>query len=219
MRRRFYVVFSIMAFAAVLQACGMKPAPQEACNFVQNSEQQRVSWGAQVPVVLLISGYVPPEQRNAFDPSQYYEAIRIAANVWNEAIGREVLRIGGVTDLAPNFGRDQVNLISFDFDWNGNRAEQARTTINWVGSRIYEADIHINARDFKFFGDDNPGENEIDMVSLMIHEFGHVLGLKHIDAAQSVMQPTLASASRYMPQSAFRRQLSEIDLSSIRCEY
>lgn len=219
MRRRLSIGLGIIAFAAVLQACGVKPAPQESCNFVQNSEQQRVSWGAQVPVVFLISSYVPPEYRNSFDPSEYYEAIRIAANVWNEAIGREVLRIGGVTDQLPNHGRDQVNLISFDFDWNGSRIEQARTTINWVGSRIYEADIHINVRDFKFFGGDNPRENEIDMVSLMIHEFGHALGLKHIEEAQSVMQPTLASASRYLPQNAFRRELGEVDLRSIRCEY
>lgn len=219
MRRRFNILIGIVVIAAILQACGVKPAPQEACNFVQNSEQQRVSWGAQVPVVFLISSYVPPESRGQVDVSQYYEAIRAAAHVWNEAIGREVIRIGGVTDEMPNYGRDQVNLISFIVDWNGNSAEQARTTINWVGSRIYEADIYINVRDFRYFAGDEPGENEVDMMSLMIHEFGHALGLRHIDAPQSVMQPTLASASRFMPQNAFRRKLSEVDLNSIRCEY
>lgn len=210
MSRRFYYIIVMVIAAVGLQACGMHPAPQESCNFVQNSEKQRVSWGAKTPVILYIGNSVP---------SSYFDPIRKATEVWNAAAGREILKIGGIVDQASNASPDGTNLISFEREWNGHRAEQARTTIYWAGSRIYESDVRLNDRDFRFFAGDSPGVSEVDMESLMIHEFGHVLGLKHTDLTQSVMQPTLAGASLDNPRAAFRRELGEVDLNSIRCEY
>ncbi len=210
MLRSSVVIFILGLAAFGLQACGLRPEPQESCNFVQNGDQQRVSWGAQTPVLL----YIHEDSVHR----DYYEAMKSAAEVWNKSVGRDVLKIAGVTRKGPSNVPDGVNLISFQRDWDGDPLEQARTTIWWAGEKIYEADIKINER-FKFFGGNTPEADKIDMQSLMIHEFGHVLGLKHVDVPPSVMVPTLASASSSRPESGFRRKLSEIDKKSVGCEY
>lgn len=203
------VTFSIAA-ALSLQACGSKPAPQQDCNFVQNSDMQRVSWGAQTPVVLYIDSSVP---------TSYYDDIQKAAATWNTALGREVLKIGGLSNSGPNAAPDGVNLIYFQPNWDGASNEQARTTIFWAGERIYEADVKINNQDFDFFSTDTPEVGKLDMQSLMIHELGHVLGLKHIFVTGSVMQPTLSGALANNLDAGFRRTLSSDDQNSITCEY
>ena len=209
---RRYLVFSFLAISVVvgLQACGMKPAPQESCNFVQNGDQQRVSWGAQTPVVMLIDSSVP---------AVFFDSIKDAAAVWNQAVGREIIKIGGWTNAASTSLPDGVNLIYFQRNWDGERTEQARTTIYWSGDRIYEADVKINERDFGFFSGSTPEPGKIDMESLLIHEFGHVLGLRHMVVAGSVMQPTLSGATVVNPSAGFRRNLTSDDKNSILCEY
>lgn len=210
MLKNLVLLSVIIALGAGLQACGMKPSPQESCNFVQNGDQQRVSWGAQTPVILLIDSSVP---------GVYFEPIRKAAEAWNEAVGREVIKIGGWTNTASSPTPDGVNLIYFQRNWDGERNEQARTTIYWSADRIYEADVKINDRDFAFFAGDQPEAGKLDMVSLMIHEFGHVLGLKHMNATGSVMQPTLSGAVASNLNISLRRKLVPDDQNSIRCEY
>jgi len=37
----------------LIAACTQKLEPQSQCNFVQNSELQRVSWKGQIPIKLL----------------------------------------------------------------------------------------------------------------------------------------------------------------------
>ena len=200
----------MIILAVGLQACGMRPAPQESCNFVQNGDQQRVSWGAQTPVIIYIDGSVP---------TVHFDAIKAAAEIWNAGVGREVIKIGGWTSRASSQVPDGVNLISFESNWDGNRTEQARTTIFWAGRQVYEADVRINEHDFQFFSGDTGEVGKVDMESLMIHEFGHVLGLKHDLVPQSVMLPTLSSALPGNMQAAFRRTLIAEDRNSIRCEY
>ena len=68
-----------------IQACGKKLDPQESCNFVQNSQLQRVYWKDRTPVKLYIHSSVPTE---------FYSSIELAVEEWNRTLGREVLRIG-----------------------------------------------------------------------------------------------------------------------------
>lgn len=201
---RLFALTFLIATGLFLQACGQQPSPQESCNFVQNNDFQRVSWGSNVPVVMYIDSSVP---------SHFFEAIRIAAGRWNQVVGREILKIGGWTNGAGQPSQDGANVIYFLNSWEPDRSnEQARTTVYWAGNRIYEADIRVNASDFKFFWGPESVPGRVDIESLMIHELGHVLGLAHTTTPQSVMATSLASAT-------LRRSLSQLDQNSIGCEY
>lgn len=210
MVRKIIGLALLAAIGLGLQACAQQPpSPQESCNFVQNGEQQRVSWGSQTPVVMYVDHRVPDE---------FLPAITAAAKVWNKEIGREVLKIvpGATTNGMPT--QDSRNVIYFMKDWEREKAnEQARTTVYWAGDRIYEADIRINGRDFEFFSGEQMVAGRVDMESLLLHELGHVLGLGHTDpvdneTAESVMVRSLPSATK-------RRELMSVDVKSIRCEY
>ncbi len=186
-------------------------APQPSCNFVENSRSQRISWGANLPVVMYIDQSVPPS---------YYDAIRAAMNEWNQSMGRQVLELGGVSQDSTGPTRDNRNVIYFMKDWELNRTfEQARTTVYWADEQISEADIRVNTRDFTYSGSPIPVVGQVDFQSLMVHEMGHVLGLAHTSVSGSVMVKTLPAAQGRLPSDILRRKVGEYDLRSISCEY
>ena len=204
-----------VAGAILTQACSRHLNPEKPCGFVQSSELQRVSWKENFPVRYMIHNSVPNEA---------YGAIRAAMEHWNIQLNKEVFKIeiygvGGVNE--PR--QDNVNVIYWMNQWEADRAsEQARTTIYWTGSRIYEADIRVNAAFPYHFPEDDlltpQGDVDqssivgVDFKSLMIHELGHALGLAHREEVESVMPTTLASGID-------RRQLSKADVDSVKCEY
>lgn len=213
---RILSILTVMIMTSIInQACSRKLDPEQPCGFVQSNELQRVSWKENLPVRFMIHNSVP---------TTAYDAIRAARDHWNEQLGQEVFKIeiygvGGVN--RPK--QDDVNVIYWMDQWEPEkRSEQARTTIYWTGSRIYEADIRVNdstVSNFTFHEQDLVDENGeslgitgVDIESLMIHEFGHAIGLAHREESDSVMQTMLADGQN-------RRQLSENDVSSVSCEY
>jgi predicted Zn-dependent protease len=205
MLKRLWLLVILTLVGLVIQACGSKSgSPQASCDFVQNADQQRVSWGSHTPVVLYVDRSVP---------AAYYDTMVSAAQTWNQTIGHEAIRIGGWVDTTGAPAQDGQNVIYYMPTWESNRAnEQARTTIYWSGDRIYEADVRINHHNFEFSATADAQAGEVDLQSLMVHEFGHVLGLEHTTTPQSVMVPSLPSAT-------LRRSLAAFDQNSIRCEY
>jgi len=202
------LLISTLLTAALNQACTRSLDPEPPCGFVQSSELQRVSWKGSLPVRFMIHESVPVV---AFD------AVRAARDHWNKKMGAQVFSLEIFEVGGPNQPRqDDVNIIYWLDNWESDKgAEQARTTIYWTGSRIYEADIRVNAQ-FTFHFKDTRNElgeiDGVDLESLMIHEFGHALGLAHRAESQSVMQTTLASGTH-------RRELSKSDTESLKCEY
>lgn len=207
MKRQLVIGLSIFLVIALLQACARKLDPEEPCNFVQSSELQRVSWKDSLPIKLMVHNSVP---------KQAYSSIENAVHHWNEQFSQQLFEIE-IWDVggAVQPSRDGYNIIYWLDKWESElMTEQARTTIYWTGSRIYEADIRINNSDEgpSFYMGSEPNTTGVDVESLMIHELGHVLGLAHNSESSSVMQVELASGEA-------RRQLSQGDLNSVRCEY
>lgn len=207
MNRRAGVLLIFVGFCALLmQACSRPLAPQESCNFVQNPEQQRVSWNRQVPVKLYLHESVPEDAYEAID--------RAVAEINLKAgNGRDLLKIvarkaGGPLD--PR--KDGYSMIYWFKDWKDSRSEQARTTIYWQGAEIFEADMRVNADSFKYYEGEDSNFTNVDLQSLIVHELGHVLGLAHNATSGSVMNITLNEGQN-------RRKLGDMDLASLKCEY
>jgi len=209
MRKYFSFLFVLIAFG--LQGCA--PKSQDDCGFVQNVYGERISWKGEVPVTMYLHESVP---------QQYVGAIEAAARTWQDASGKNLIKI--VTDQDQrvkgpiNPQKDGRNIIYFFTTWESDKSsEQARTSIYWIGDQIKEADMRINAQNFKYYWN-QPGStsietaNSVNIEALVIHEMGHVLGLKHKDANSSVMATYLASNTD-------RVNIADTDKSALQCEY
>lgn len=204
--RAFAILMSAGLCAMLMQACSRPLAPQESCNFVQNPEQQRVSWNRNVPVKLYLHKSIPHEAYAAIDRA--VEEINLKAGK-----GHDLLKIiaRGV-DGPLNPAKDGYSMIYWYKEWDGNRSEQARTTIYWQGAEIFEADMRINAATFSYNEGEDSNFTNVDLQSLVLHELGHVLGLAHNATTGSVMNITLEDGQD-------RRKLGVVDLASLKCEY
>jgi hypothetical protein len=197
----------LAAVALLLQACSRPQAPQESCNFVQNPEMQRVSWKQHLPIKLYLNKSVPQEA---------YTAIDRAIDEFNQGPGRgrEIFKIiarGVDGNLNPQ--KDGYSTIYWFSTWDPARTtEQARTTIYWSGTEIFEADMRINAKNFDYNLTDATNFSNVDLDSLLVHELGHVLGLAHNTEAGSAMHATL-------DEGQVRRKLGQVDLTDLKCEY
>lgn len=203
MRFSLQLAIFVPLILLVLQACA--PKPEEACGFVQNSQGQRVSWQNQVPVNLYIHQDVP---------AQFYPAIREAVDSWERQSGLRLFRLADTAYRASQSPQDDgLNVIYWMQDWESNRStEQARTVVYYAGDTITNFDIRINAKNYNFFVDRPKTTNEVHFASLILHELGHGLGLKHQDGVGSVMATVLPSQTQ-------RMKVSAGDLQSLKCEY
>ncbi len=188
----------------LVSACTQKPAPQDSCNFVQNTEIQRVSWKSNVPVSIY--------NHDSF-PVEHLTALKSAFKRWEDKIGHPLFKLSGTHGGPKLAKRDGVSAIYWMDDWEADKSgEQARTTIYWEGTQIKEADIKLNAKDFTISHASPLLGSTIDLESLLVHELGHVLGLQHNESGKSVMAVILS----YLE---VRQEPYPIDVSSIKCEY
>lgn len=177
---------------------------QDSCNFLTNSMGIRVSWKSAPPIYFRITPSVP---------AKFDSAIISAAKKWNNSY-RTLVYVSRENEFTRQPGDDGANAIYWMNDWSDSSPnEQARTSVNWNISKITDTDIKINAKNFSYYidADDNTA-GKVHLESLLVHEFGHALGLSHITSPGSVMQPTLSAQTvRSIP--------SPLDIDSLNCEY
>lgn len=204
----------VLTIALIVQACA--PKSQEDCGFVQNVYGERISWKSDSAVTMHLHTSIPDSM---------VPAIMRAAETWERTAGRKLINIiqhpryNG--PLAPH--KDGQNVIYLMDTWEGNKgSEQGRTSVYWIGDLIKEADIRLNSYDFNFEWKNqtlttavNPARRSsgaVNIEALVLHEMGHVLGLKHKDGAGSVMATYLSSGDE-------RVVLAETDTAALQCEY
>lgn len=201
---------SVLLAILALVGCAESNKEQASCGFVQNVYGERISWKNQVPIPLQIHSSVPREM---------VPSIEKALQSWEQAAGRPLFRIQNYSYTGETIPRQEgLNVISFLSSWESNKSsEQARTSVYWVGSEIREADIRINAKNFTFYAESPVRSQDVHLESLVLHELGHLLGLKHSDqggqiSTQSVMATYLAAQTK-------RDVLPEADVAAVQCEY
>lgn len=197
-----------------LQACA--PKAQEDCGFVQNVYGERISWKNEAPITMHLHADIPDSM---------VPAILSAADTWEKTAGRKLFNIITYPRYSGpvNPHKDGVNVIYFMTTWEDNRSsEQGRTSVYWIGDLIKEADIRLNGLDFGFYWNDQTLSKAkktsraslapVNFEALVLHELGHVLGLKHKDESGSVMATYLASGED-------RTNVAGVDEAALRCEY
>lgn len=189
----------------LMQACSPHIDSEESCNFVQNSFAQRVSWENNEPMQLYIDDSMP---------TVYYDAIHSAANKWNEAARKTLIKVIETNKGSATPSKDGVSKIYMMDTWDESMPnEQARTTVHWRGNILGEADVRINAKNFTFYlNESDYNWSAVHFESLVLHELGHALGLAHNESEASIMRTSLA-------QGISRDTVGQEDLSSLSCEY
>lgn len=205
MLKYIYLGFGVAGVILGLFACAPTPKAEEPCNFVQNVYGQRISWKDQTPIPLLVHVNFPRE---------YIPALERAIKVWENTAGHPLFSIANISYKDSGIPtKDGKSVIYWLKTWETEKTtEQARTSIYWVGDQIREADLRVNNKNFEFFTDTSSTSKGVHLESLLIHELGHVLGLKHNDAEKSVMATYLALQLK-------REELSPADKKAMFCEY
>jgi Matrixin len=214
---RLIVLHSIFS----LFVLGCQPKAQNQCGFVQNVYGQRISWKTKGPIELVIAKDIPVQLR---------PAIYRAAATWEKIVGEKLFNLTeDYLRAGERPSKDGKNGIYFLSTWESDRkSEQGRTTVYWGADQIMEADIRINALDFSYYD-----QNQKDLVvatsranlanamttsegysfeALILHEMGHMLGLKHAEDKGSVMATHLSAFTD-------RTQPSVTDIQSLQCGY
>lgn len=178
------------------------------CGFIQNAYGQRVSWKSKIPIKLKLHTNFPAEHESV---------LREATQHWNEAAGMTLFVLERAENIIKDYNPtpDQHNAVVWHLKWPEalNKKFQGLTSLNWRENQLYEADVAINNETFNFFTGSAPTTlADVHLKSLLVHELGHVLGLKHRSTVPSVMWAVLNGGS-------VRDTLTDADRATLKCEY
>lgn len=140
-------------------------------------------------------------------PQHFVDDIEDAMKKWNTFLNFKAFGISKYNSL-ETFKEDRINTIYWN-EADEDPGREALTKIYYVGKRILEADITINARNFKYF-DEPYSKCKVHFESLMLHELGHSLGFKHFGGVRVIMHESL-------PPGLIRTDLSTIDRNLMWC--
>lgn len=168
------------------------------------------------------------DESRAWDQAEIPVRVAGGANIDRalmETITLEAMQAWNDTGLAPllvldegpaveGFGNDGVNQIFFVTEgWTGTPQDLASTKSSVISESrtVVDADILLNA-EHHVFSTDMPA-SDVDLQSLVTHEIGHLLGLRHVEEPEAAMFPKLD------PHTTHKRELTEHDLSALEEAY
>ncbi len=178
---------------------------QPSCGFVQDTYGRRISWKDTRPVVIYLSTSWPAE---------FVETAKRAAKAWDDALGYQVLSIDLDSQAVGSTSeKDFKNGLYWHTDWPEEKNTiQALTRTISSENKFIDSDIKVNAKNFQYYDLSSTDPKQVHLESLLIHEMGHLLGLKHFLIPPTVMDP-------YLRRNYERTTISETDLAATKCEY
>lgn len=167
--QRFTILLSLLFFIGCAVTGSLLSVPN---NYMENPFEMEISRPAykQLPITLEIDDSVP---------SEAYRSISLAANNWNNLFNGVtffVLKRGQGRRAPIIDGSSRIHWITQD--WEFLKRFIAMTRWSNAGGYRVESDVYINGESYQFALSNSP-PNTYDLTSLLIHEFGHVLGLQH----------------------------------------
>jgi hypothetical protein len=172
---------------------------------VQAAEEDRAWSVAEVPCTIAAGPGV--------DRAEMRRVVLAAMQTWNDAGVGPLLVLDDGED-ATEAAFDGVNQIFFVGDgWAYDKRELGRTLSNVESDtrRILDADIVINA-EHHVFSTTTPA-TDVDLQSLVTHELGHLLGIRHLSDEEAAMFEKLD------PQTTEKRDLSDHDVEALHTIY
>ncbi|MCS6875187.1 MAG: matrixin family metalloprotease [Pyrinomonadaceae bacterium] len=151
------------------------------------------------------------------------ETIEKSAKKWEEAANVKFEFYISDKKAVSLSDPDGVNLITIspipeNLEFLGKNLSviPAKTKLFYNRNQIVEADIVLNPY-VQFSSDGRFGT--FDLETIILHEMGHLLGLKHVFANGSIMNPNLPKNGVYGISQIFLRNLAQSDISQIRALY
>ena len=176
---------------------------QRQCSgFEMRSPMKPYFWSGRFPIIF---------KTDVSFPAEYASQVQIAMDIWNTQFNKNLFELetgSRAQGVGPQ--RNGINSIILIPEWELEMDRQASTYTHYDNNNIREADIIIN--DEHQLSKSFVQPNEVDLVSLIVHELGHVLGLRHVDDNSSAMASGL-------PLGYSHRELSESDVANVLCMY
>lgn len=177
---------------------------QMLCGGFEIKNQKSVYWAQDFPIRYQVSSNFP---------ETHYVAVSKAVEIWNTTFNTTIfeLNLEDTVNMQSPKG-DGRNIIYWTENWTYEKQKHATTFMYLHANNLVEADIAVNIDEFNM-GLPGTVTSEYDLTSILVHELGHVLGLKHEDVvAGSVMQT-------YILPGEVRQTLSKTDIANIQCMY
>ena len=148
---------------------------------------------------------VDPTNEGGLDPERAVVAVAQGSGAWNDIpdSGVKIQFMG--TGSGFTLAHDDVNGVSFLADWPGDPDALAVTSVWSTGAGTAVGfDMQINTADHAW-GNDG-AKDDADLQGAMAHEFGHVLGIGHLEKnPEATMYPTAVDGETH------KRDLSDDD--------
>jgi hypothetical protein len=128
---------------------------------------------------------VDPSNDAGLGERELLRAVQDAAWAWEQSDANVDFVFEGTVDGAKA-EYDGENVIFFDSGWDRPEGLLAMA-MNWnmADGTILEFDLPINTRDWDWATDGS--SSAMDLQNVLTHEFGHVLGLGHVEDEEATM--------------------------------
>lgn len=194
---------------------------------VAETSKLPMKWdGANLPLTVYIGDTMLAEVSGEGDDSDGHNLIEQMEKQWNEADPARTY-----FNISSTHSRTNLNYTNLDSYLDGEIGIYKSTNwFSYIGSgvlavtsylgeykgsyiKLSHADIIMNYRDYTFTNDTSNSYN-YDLPSVVLHELGHMIGLKHTTSSviPSVMQPTLSA-------SEVKRVVTAYDISYVTSNY